>query len=319
MNLRSMDLNLLTVFEAVYEDRNFTRAAERLGITQPALSNAVKRLRDQLGDQLFVRAAGGVAPTPKADMVAVHVAHALEAVRVILTDDGPFDPMRTERSFNICIGDFGESIVLPEVYNKAKVASSKVKIDTLPGLGRERINDLRTGVVDLVWDFMPLEDPNFRSEQVVDDHAVCIMRSDHPLANEELTLEKYLSARHVMLHQSPRYVQETEKILRREGHARDAALIVEHVMSVLLVVAQTHLLGTTGRSAVRALGQGLGLVMKPLPIDPPAVRVYQTWHNRMDADPAHIWLRTLFAEAAALLVDPDGVKTRPHTPTLTIL
>lgn len=319
MNLRSIDLNLLTVFEAVYEDRNFTRAAERLGVTQPALSNAIKRLRDQIGDPLFVRAAGGVAPTPKADMIAVHVASALESVRVILNDDGPFDPMQTTRSFKICIGDFGESIVLPEVYNKAKVASSKVELDTLSGLGRERINDLRTGIIDLAWDFMPLEDPNLKSELVVDDHAVCIMRADHPFANEELTLEKYMSARHVMLHQSPRYVQPTEQILRRQGHTRDAALVVEHVMSVILVVSQTHLLASTARSAAQAYAKGLGLVIKPLPIEPPPVKVYQTWHNRMDADPAHIWLRTQFAEAAVRLLAPDDQRTPPHTPTLKTL
>lgn len=302
MNLRRIDLNLLTVFETVYEDRNFTHAAKRLGMTQPALSNAIKRLREEVGDALFVRASGGVEPTVRADALAPHVATALNHVRLALAESGPFNPETTNHRFKVCVGDFGESFCLPELFRSNEAGPSQIQIAALGDAGREYVNDLRNGLIDLVWDFMPLEDGHLVSEIAFEDELVCIMRKDHPLANQPLTTENYMSMRHVAVRPTHNYVQTIERVLRKESLDRNVAVEVDHVTAMPFIVARTDFVALTAASIARNLGAGLGLIIKKLPFDAPPVRVYQTWHRRMQEDPAHKWLRESLKEASAAFI-----------------
>ncbi|MGB0919849.1 MAG: LysR family transcriptional regulator [Alphaproteobacteria bacterium] len=301
MNLRRLDLNLLTVFEAVYEDRNFTRAAERLGMTQPALSNAIKRLREEVGDPLFVRASGGVEPTARADVLAPHISTALNHVRLGFAEHGVFDPATAERRFKVCIGDFGEAFCLPELYRSCG-AGPHIKVAAIGEMGRNNLNELRSGSLDLVWDFMQLEDGHLLSEVVFEDQLVCIMRQDHPLANEDLTAQSYLAQRHIVVRATQNYVQEIEQVLRRASVEREVAVEVDHITAMPFIAARSDLVSITAASIARNLRDRLGLIAKPLPFEVPPVRIHQTWHRRMQDDPAHIWLRDSFKKVAGAFI-----------------
>lgn len=302
MNLRKIDLNLLTVFEAVYEDRNFTRAAERLGMTQPALSNAIKRLRGETGDKLFVRASGGVEPTPRADALAPHIATALNHVRMAMAEHGPFDPKTSSKRFKVCLGDFGEALVLPRLFKAIDGAPARMRVTAVGGTGRDHLNDLRSGALDLVWDFISFEDGHVLSEPVFEDNLVCIMRKEHPLANQELTAENFMQLRHIVVRPTQVHVQAIEKVLRKAALERDVAVEVDHVMSMPFIAANTDYVSITAVSVAGHLDAGLGLVAKPLPFEVQPVCIYQSWHRRMQEDPAHQWLRQSLRDATATFV-----------------
>ena len=292
LNLRSVDLNLLTVFDAVYAEGNLSRAASRLAMTQPAVSNALVRLRALTRDRLFVRTARGVTPTPLAHRLAEPVRRSLELVREGLEGVRAFDPLTSQRSFTLASAFGIEALVGAAILNWARRAAPGVNLRGVAVLERERLwPDLRDGVVDLAADFIPPRDSRFASERVMQAEAVVIARKDHPRVGARLSLSRYLAEEHVVL------TRTRPLDLRLEGAEpllaldRKVLLEVPSALAIALVVSQSDLVGVLGRRLAEVLAPQRGLKVLPMPIKLPLFPAYLVWHRSRDADPGHQWLR----------------------------
>lgn len=292
LNLRTVDLNLLVVFDAVYAEGNLSRAAGRLAMTQPAVSNALVRFRGLTRDRLFVRGARGVTPTPLADRLAEPVRRALELVREGLEGVRAFDPRTSTRSFTLASAFGIEVLVGAGVLNWVRRVAPGVTVRGVTVLERQRLwPDLRDGVIDIAADFIPPRDGRFASERVMQAEAVAIVRKGHPRIRSRLTLTGYLAEEHVVLSRTnlaDMRLEGAEPLLALD---RKVLLEVPSTLAAALVVGQSDLVGVLGRRLAEVLAPQLGLKVLPLPVKLPLFPAYLVWHRSRDADPGHRWLR----------------------------
>ena len=302
LNLRTVDLNLLVVFDAVYAEGNLSRAAGRLAMTQPAVSNALARFRALTRDRLFVRGARGVTPTPLADRLAEPVRRALELVRDGLEGVRAFDPRTSQRSFTLASAFGIEVLVGAAVLNWVRAVAPGVTVRGVTVIERQRLwPDLRDGVVDIAADFIPPRDDRFTSERVMQAEAVVIVRKGHPRVRSRLTLAGYLAEEHVVLSRAglaDMRLEGAEPLLALD---RRVLLEVPSPLSVALVVSQSDLVGVLGRRLAEVLAPQLGLKILPLPVKLPLFPAYIVWHRSRDSDPGHRWLRRGIKEIFAKL------------------
>ena len=302
LNLRTVDLNLLVVFDAVYAEGNLSRAAGRLAMTQPAVSNALARFRALTRDRLFVRGARGVTPTPLADRLADPVRRALELVRDGLEGVRAFDPRTSQRSFTLASAFGIEVLVGAAVLNWVRAVAPGVTVRGVTVVERQRLwPDLRDGVVDIAADFIPPRDDRFTSERVMQAEAVVIVRKGHPRVRSRLTLAGYLAEEHVVLSRAglaDMRLEGAEPLLALD---RRVLLEVPSPLSVALVVSQSDLVGVLGRRLAEVLAPQLGLKILPLPLKLPLFPAYIVWHRSRDSDPGHRWLRRGIKEVFAKL------------------
>lgn len=302
LNLRTVDLNLLVVFDAVYAEGNLSRAAGRLAMTQPAVSNALARFRALTRDRLFVRGARGVTPTPLADRLADPVRRALELVRDGLEGVRAFDPRTSQRSFTLASAFGIEVLVGAAVLNWVRAVAPGVTVRGVTVVERQRLwPDLRDGVVDIAADFIPPRDDRFTSERVMQAEAVVIVRKGHPRVRSRLTLAGYLAEEHVVLSRAglaDMRLEGAEPLLALD---RRVLLEVPSPLSVALVVSQSDLVGVLGRRLAEVLAPQLGLKILPLPVKLPLFPAYIVWHRSRDSDPGHRWLRRGIKEIFAKL------------------
>jgi len=292
LNLRTVDLNLLTVFDAVYAEGNLSRAAHRLAMTQPAVSNALARFRALTRDRLFVRAARGVTPTPLAHRLADPVRRALELVREGLEGVRAFDPRKSHRSFTLASAFGIEVLVGADILNWARRVAPGVTLHGLAVHDRERLwPDLRDGIIDLAADFIPPRDGRFASERVMQAEAVVIARKAHPRIGPRLTLSRYLDEEHVVLSRTNPVDARLEGAEALLALDRKVLLEVPSSLAIALVVSQSDLVGVVGRRLAQVLAPKLGLKILPMPIKLPLFPAYLVWHRSRDADPGHQWLR----------------------------
>jgi DNA-binding transcriptional LysR family regulator len=306
LNLRTVDLNLLTVFEAVYQEGNLGRAARRLAMTQPAVSNALARLRAMTRDPLFVKASRGVAPTPFARRLHGPVRDALDLIRTGLAGAGEFDPARSRRDFVVATGYGLEVVAGPAFLNWARAHAPGVRISGHLIDHRETVwAALREGSLDAAVDVVVPATKDFVSEHLFDSDVVVIARRAHPRVRERLTLEGYLAERHVVLR--PKSAEEMQLAVRRRLHDldRDVALEVPSTLGLAVAVGECDALGVVGRALAEKLADRLRLRVFPPPIPLPAVGVHLVWHRSRQKDAGHRWLREgiagIFAQAGSRL------------------
>ncbi|MGZ5206367.1 MAG: LysR family transcriptional regulator [Caldimonas sp.] len=310
MNFRTLDLNLLRVFAAVMVERNVTRAAARLAMTQPAVSNALRRLREALGDELFVTVPSGVVPTAQAVAVWPDVRAALERLSQALDPQG-FDPTRDERSFTMAMADATATVLMPAFIAALARAQARSSIRVLPLSSRDPRAQLEHGAADAAVGFFPevataLAAEGERGTVVLEPlyscGYVCVMRREHPLASAApLTIDGYCAAQHVRVNFADRPRGFVDEALAREGRTRRVVLTVNQFSTAARVVHDSNLLTVLPRSFVAASGFGEGLAVRPFPGTLPAIDVGLLWHRRHERDKAHIWLRATFADAARSL------------------
>ncbi len=296
MHIRQIDLNLLAVFDAIMAEKSVSRAADRLGLTQPAASQALKRLRDLVGDELFVRTARGVTPTPRAREIANPIREALDKVREALGETGSFDCSQSERMFSVTMIAGYEAIILPRYLSWLGANAPHVKLKVESSIGTDLADDMEEGRIDIAMGDEEYTGAQFRNELLFEDPFVVIARRDHPKIGEQITLEQYLALNHVAL-QVPMVtgtVVGTE--LRRKGVHRKIVHEVPVLTSIPAVVAATDMLATLPRRTSHAIvdTQALRILSPPVPLTP--LKVFQVWHARSDGDPGHRWLRGSFRE-----------------------
>jgi DNA-binding transcriptional LysR family regulator len=322
-NFRTLDLNLLRVFDEVMAERSLTKAAHNLALTQPAVSNAMRRLRETLGDDLVRRSGQGLEPTPRANALWPAVREALRQLQETLTPS-PFDAATSNATFVLAMADATASALIPGLLNIAQREAPSVCLRVIPLSTRDPRRLLDMAEADLAIGLFPsvLADltasaqsggaVNFSHQRLYDGEYVCVMRSSNPLARGSLTLDRFCAARHMLVSFSGRpygFVDEALTALQRQ---RRIVLTVNQFFTAGRVVAQSDLLTVLPRHFVRAADVSNDLVIRTLPFDVPVVHVDVVWHNREQHNSAHQWLRSAVVASAKLAFDRYD---RGHTQT----
>ena len=290
------DLNLLPIFIALMEERSVTRAAARLGMTQPALSNALSRLRLMLQDQLFVRERYGVQPTPVALELAPRITEALAQLDDVVLGQQAFDPKQAERLFTIAPNGYAEFVLVPAVVARLQKVAPGIRLHLTP-YG----NDLaETGVVSgttaLVLGRIVDPPDNLVVQHLMDEGFACAVRADHPNVGDAVTREQFETMKHVNIVPPGRMRAGLFQALAQQQLKRDVAISVTNFFAVAEMVAVTDYCATLPSLICKRLMQEPRLKILPAPVDLGSFPVEMAWHVRYRHDPAHRWLRALIGE-----------------------
>ena len=298
MSFLTLDLNLLRVFDAVMTEQNLTRAAGRLAMTQPAVSNALRRLRDALGDELLIRTAHGVKPTPRAEELWPTVRKALSALEEAVAPT-IFDVSKVHATFRMAMADATAVLWLPSLVRSIESEVPGVNVRMVPLTTREPRPMLLRGDIDLAIGFFPGvvaqlaggPDTPIRHERLYSGQYVCVMRKNHPLADQELTLDAYCAANHLLVSFSGRAHGLSDEALAQINRERRILLTVNQFFTAGRVVSNSDLITVLPRHLIGSTGMTGALIMKELPFKLPDVHVDMLWHERDARNPAHKWLR----------------------------
>lgn len=293
------DLNLLPIFVVLMEERSVTRAAQRLGITQPALSNALTRLRAVMRDPLFIRERYGIQPTALALELAPAIAKALATVDDIVVGQQDFDPARAERLITIAPNSYVEFVLVPAIVARLRAVAPGIRLRLTP-YGSDVVE---TGVVSgdtaMVLGRIVDAPDNLVVQHLMDDGLACVVRADHPEIADTMSREQYESLKHVNMQPPGRLRAGLFQALERQGLKREVAVSVTHFLAIPELIAVTDYCSTLPKLICRHLASDPRLRIVPSPVDLGTFPVEMAWHVRYRNDPAHRWLRSLIADVAS--------------------
>lgn len=294
MDLDKLDMTLLRVFHRVMIERKVSTAAEALGLTQPAVSNALKRLRAITNDDLFIRTSGGMQPTTFAIQIAEPVGYALAAIDSTFSQPIHFDPATDRRTFNLGLTDIGETYLLPRLLAHTLDKAPNVRFNTVRKGNDSLQVEMERGDIDLAVDILPELKGDILHRRLLKERYLVCLRKQHPLAKKEsLTLEDYLSQSHMSVVAKGTGHGDVDAILAKKGVVRKIQLTAPHFMPLGPTLAATDMISTLPEDAARMLEGPYGLTTLPFPIEVPTVNVDVCWHRRVHRDPANLWLRNL--------------------------
>ena len=298
-NIRKVDINLLVAFDALYDLKHVSRAAERLSLTQPTVSGMLNRLRDIFNDPLFVRTQYGVLPTPKADSLSEDVKTALAHIENLLKP-GDFDPQASELSVSISANDYMKQALLVPFISALQKKAPNMSVAVLPASPKGMSRELALSSVDVAITIPEFTDENLRSTLLYTERYVCIARKNHPLSGSKLSLKQFCSFGHCIV--SPTggsFSGPTDKALEKLGYSRRVAVSTPSFHVLLDVVRNSDFLALIPELLVKDKLEELKLFQNPVVI--PDFDVIACWHPRLDADHAHRWIRKLLITTAQTL------------------
>ena len=308
-NFRTLDLNLLRVFDEVMAEGSLTRAARNLSLTQPAVSNALRRLRETLGDELVQRSGQGMAPTPRARAIWPAVREALAQLQSSLIPN-EFVPAEANTSFVLAMSDASAAELIPVLTETLEKQAPRVTLRVVPLTTRDPRSMLDEEACDLAVGYFPSmladltartqsgEPQPFFHQRLYTGEYVCVMRKDHPLAQGPLTIDAFCAARHMLVSFSGRPFGFVDEALATLGRERFVVLTVNQFFTAARVVANANLLTVLPLHFVKVTGYADQLVFRPLPFDVSPVLVDAVWHRRSQQRSSHVWLREVVQRAA---------------------
>ena len=290
MKLKETDLNLFIAFDVIYTEKNLTKAGQVLGITQPAVSNALSRLRELFGDDLFIRTSKGMIPTPVANQIIKDVRSALSLIQNTISETEKFDPSIAEMTFKISIGDSSEYRLLPLLIKELAEIAPKIKVETYLTPRKDAPRELASGTIDFSIDPPVHSDPHLRHEKIYEEDYVMIVRKDHPILSlKEITIEDYLKLSHIHISNRKTGLGHVDMALYRLGLSRDISLRAQHFLVAPYIVEQSDLAITTTKGF--AVDRDLAWRELPFEIEPLILHLY--WHEAKDSDPSTKWMKDL--------------------------
>lgn len=299
------DLNLLPIFVALMEERSVTRAAKRVGMTQPALSNALSRLRLMLQDQLFIRERYGIQPTPVALELAPAIADALAQLDDAVLGQQGFDPAQAERLFTIAPNGYVEFVLVPAIVARLQQVAPGIKLRLTP-YGNDLVETgAVSGTTALVLGRIVDPPDNLVVQHLMDEGLACAVRADHPEIGDAMTREQFETLKHVNIMPPGRMRAGLFQALAQQQLKRDVAISVTNFFAVAEMVAVTDYCATLPSLICRRLMQDSRLKILPSPVDLGSFPVEMAWHVRYRHDPAHRWLRALIQDVAMRLKSDD--------------
>jgi DNA-binding transcriptional LysR family regulator len=297
MELARLDLNLLLVFHHLLREKRVSAVATVLGMSQPAVSSALGRLRTSLGDALFLRTQGGMVPTPYALQLAEPVATALDGLQQALQVRASFDPATSERRFTLAMTDVGEMYFLPVLMDALAQSAPSVTLKVVAVTSASLGEDMATGRTDLALGLLPQLQAGFFQQALFRQPYVCLMREGHPLAqSEELTLPDFAAASHVRVIAAGTGHGRVDEALERQGLQRRIRLTVPHYVALGDVLSHSDLIATVPERFAQRVIRPFALTTRTLPLAVDGSVIHQFWHARLHKDPGHQWLRMLVAQ-----------------------
>ena len=296
MNIGGIDLNLLIAFESLMDERHVGRAAKRVGLSQPAFSNAIGRLRIRLQDPLFVRGVQGMVPTPRAERLAGPIRSALSQLRQTFEAPHSFDPSVSAQRFRVGLSDDVELRLVPLFARSMLSGELQMQTRRLDWLFTVPEAELRNGTLDLAIGYFPDARhlaPSLVMEPLSEESNVVIARRGHCMWKGKLTLEEFTKLDHVAVIYRNQQWGLIDNELASRGLRRRLRLALPHCLSVLHAVASSNLVACIQESVVERFGKGLNLVSYPEPLGLPPFILRMVWHRQRDNDPSHRWLREL--------------------------
>ena len=293
MNLKETDLNLFIAFDVIYTEKNLTKAGQVLGITQPAVSNALSRLRELFDDELFIRTSKGMIPTPVANQIINDVRSALSLIQNTISDTEKFDPSTADMTFKISIGDSSEYRLLPLLIKELAEVAPKIKVETYLTPRKDAPRELASGTIDFSIDPPVHSDPHLKHEKIYEEDYVMIVRKDHPiLGKKEITIQDYLDLSHIHISNRKTGLGHVDMTLYRLGLSRDISLRAQHFLVAPYIVEQSDLAITTTKGF--AVDRNLAWRELPFEIDPLVLHLY--WHEANDSVPSSKWMKDLMLQ-----------------------
>jgi DNA-binding transcriptional LysR family regulator len=297
-DLQSLDLNLLRVFDAVARERHVTRAAEKLHLSQPAVSNALSRLRAALNDELFLRKPGGVEPTALALSLAEPVAEVLDKLRATLAAQQPFDPMASDRVFALAMSEYAETLLAPPLL---EVMAKQAPRALLAISHADRTNAtalLEAGEAELAVAVLPEPPALYTRVRLLPEKFLTLMRAGHPLAEGTMSIARFTEYPHLLHSPNGSRDGALDAPLAEAGHPRRLGAVVAHLGAVAEILARTDMVMTLSARLAMRLSELHGLAVRPVPVEIQHTRLSLVFHRRFEADAGHAWLRrTLLAVA----------------------
>ncbi|WP_185982613.1 LysR substrate-binding domain-containing protein [Aureimonas mangrovi] len=305
------DLNLLPVFMALMEERSVTRAALRLGITQPALSNSLNRLRDLFRDPLFIRERYGMKPTQLAEEIAPSIAAALAQLDDVIVRQQEFQPASAERLFEIAPNAYAELVLMPALVATLRERAPGIKLRMTPFGNDLAETGVTSGTTAMVLGRIVDPPSNLVVQHLMDEGLACVVRKDHPQVGDEITRDQYESLKHVNVLPPGRIRAGLFQTLKKQNLKREVAVSVTHFLTVPEMISVTDYCATLPLQICRHLRGDPRLKVLPAPIDFGTFPVELAWHVRYRHDPAHKWLRSILFDVVRSLSNGSGA--RPPT------
>ena len=296
MALKSPDLNLLPIVIALYDELSVSRAARHLGMSQPAVSKALRRLRDTFDDPLFVRGPSGIVPTPRAHAIVRAARWHLQRLQEDLLKGEHFDPATSTRPMVLGLSDIAEMAFLPSILDHLRVHAPKSPVSTVTVPDAQLAESLEKGDVDVAAGYFPaLAQRHFRQRRLSKHGFACLMRAGHPLWKSRLTVSAYLAAEHIVIRRQGRSQELLERFIERRKMRRKVAMYTSNVLSVPFIVMDTHLIATLPYAVVTRFASLTSQVAAALPPFDLTYDLRLHWHRRFDNEPRSIWLREQLA------------------------
>ncbi len=304
MELRRLDLNLLVVLDALFEEPTITRAAQRLRLSQPTVSAALAKLREVFGDELFVRTNGMMNPTPLAMNLQQAVSEVLRSIQTKILAKSGFEASTSRDTFTIAMSDIGEIEFLPGLIQGLQEAAPFCHVKTVTCNPEVLADAMDTGDIDLAIGYYPDLTTSVFKQQVLFSHSTTILvRAGHPEYADGITAGQYICAKHIAVEQHSRHHDVIEDALTKQGIVRDVVLTVSHYVNVPALVAQSNLVATIATPLARRAVEHYPLVLHETPFEVPLREIKQLWHRRFDNGERLMWLRGLVTSLS---------QNRPH-------
>ena len=289
MNWGAFDLNLLIVFDAVMQERNVTRAGSRIGLSQPAMSHALNRLRHMLKDELFVRTPEGMVPTPRAEMLARPLRSALSEMQLAL-EPVAFDPAASDRRFTLAVNNYAAVVLAPPLVAAVSAAAPAVRLDLLPSGTLDVLDRLDRGALDLMLGNIDSPGERFAAAPLLEDPFVMVMRRGHPASQGKLSAPAFAALPHLEISSSREDTGFVDHWLAKRGLERRVGLRAPY-LSAATILVQSDLVATLSRRIAQEFVRNHPLQLREPPYESPYLRTIMLWHRRLERHPAHRWLR----------------------------
>lgn len=297
MNIRVKDLNLLLIFDSLMSELNVSKAAEKLGLSQPAMSNALARLRDDLGDPLFVRAARGVKPTPRALALKDQIADVLKLTSA-LYEQQEFDPKHINGRFTIASTDFFEHLALGRLLPELAKHAPKMTLVVRPTLGALPKQELEDGRVDLaVAGFFGALPEGFYQQKLSNETYSCVVRTHHPVVKTQLTLEQYTQLEHILVSPQGDLQGVVDQVLLKKKLTRRIACGVSNFHSPAMIIERSDYIATVPTRIARSYAEYYKVKVFEPPLAIPGFQLFAVWHGRTHRSPQHQWIRQQIAKS----------------------
>lgn len=294
MELKDVDLNLLHIFHQLLLERRVNAVAEKLGLSQPAVSNALNRLRRLLGDELFLRTSKGMEPTPYAAQLAEPIAYALSTIQNSLNQRSSFDPASSDRRFTLGMTDIGEIYFMPKLMTLLAKVAPRVSVSTVRNTAVNLRDEMESGHVDLAVGLLPQLKTGFFQRKLFKQAYVCMFRAGHPLDKSKLSLEEFSRADHVTVVSAGTGHAKVDEFIEKKGIHRNIKLTVPHFVAVGNILSSTDMIATVPERFAMECMQPFGLKYVKHPLQMPEIGINVFWHAKFHREPGNQWLRTLF-------------------------